>query len=92
VANARHQDLIATALQRLRARPDVAAASRATLAPLQGTMTITTCRITGHDSLPALPGGGPFIIAVDGDYFETVTSAAGPLRRRTYGSVSPWRW
>jgi len=59
------------AIDRLQARPDVVAASRAVSTPLQGTMMVPL-RVPGVDSLPKLPGGGPFAVAVDGGYFETV--------------------
>jgi predicted permease len=67
----RRRALGAVILERLRARSDIAAVSRATAAPLRSTIS-TTMRVAGHDTLPMLPGGGPYVIGVDGGYFETV--------------------
>jgi predicted permease len=67
----RRRELGALVLERLRTRSDVAAASRVTAAPLRSTTTVTM-RVAGHDTLPKLPGGGPYVIGVDGGYFETV--------------------
>lgn len=70
-AAARRATFYAEAIERLRGRTDVVAAAQATSVPLQGTMTLAL-RVPGHDTLPRLPGGGPFAIVVDGGYFETV--------------------
>jgi predicted permease len=70
-AQARRAAFWEQALERLGTRSDVISASRAVSTPLQGTMTIPL-RVPGLDSLPRLPGGGPFAIGVDGGYFETV--------------------
>ncbi|HSJ15996.1 MAG TPA: ADOP family duplicated permease [Longimicrobiales bacterium] len=58
-------------LERLRLHPGVARAALAIGTPLQGTLGIDL-RVPGRDSLPSLPGGGPFISAVSSGYFETV--------------------
>jgi hypothetical protein len=42
--------------------------------PLSGTIAIDL-RVPGWDSLPRLPGGGPFITAVGDGYFSTVGTA-----------------
>jgi predicted permease len=59
------------AVERLRARPDVEAAAVALGTPLQGGFGVSL-RVPGRDSLPAMPGGGPYITAAGPGYFETV--------------------
>jgi predicted permease len=39
--------------------------------PFNGGVTLRL-RVPGRDSVPALPGGGPWVTAVDADYFATV--------------------
>jgi predicted permease len=54
----------------LRAQPGVEAAVLAMGTPLQGGFGVTV-RVPGRDSLPTLPGGGPWITAASPGYFET---------------------
>jgi predicted permease len=58
-------------LERLRQRPDVEAASMAIgLAFTAGFGD--DIRVPGHDTLPQLKGGGPYLNVVSADYFKTV--------------------
>jgi predicted permease len=60
------------AVERLRARPDVAAATVAASVPMSGGTTSVDMRVPGWDSVPRLPGGGPYGTGVRDGYFETV--------------------
>ncbi|HEX2167597.1 MAG TPA: FtsX-like permease family protein, partial [Longimicrobiales bacterium] len=59
------------AIAHLRAHPGVEAAALALGTPLQGGFGVTV-RVPGRDSIPEMPGGGPFITAASPGYFETV--------------------
>ncbi|HEX6314252.1 MAG TPA: ADOP family duplicated permease [Gemmatimonadaceae bacterium] len=59
------------ALLQLNARPDVEAAALAMGTPLHRDLGIAV-RIPGRDSIPSLPGGGPWITVGSPGYFETV--------------------
>jgi predicted permease len=59
-------------LERLRARSDVAAATVASSIPMSGSTMSRTIIVPGWDSLPRLPGGGPYATGVRDGYFETV--------------------
>ncbi len=56
-------------LARARRAPGVVSAS-ATMAPY-GSSVATTLRVSGHDTLPDLPGHGPYFDGVTPDYFAT---------------------
>lgn len=68
---ARRADFYRDVIDRLRTRPDVINASIAVSTPMRSTMS-GTLRVQGWDSIPRLPGGGPYRIGVAGGYFETV--------------------
>jgi predicted permease len=61
----------AEAVARLRTLPDVESAVLALGTPLEGSFGVPV-RVPGRDSLPTMPGGGPFITAAAPGYFETV--------------------
>lgn len=52
--------------------PGVSQVSYAVAAPLSGSGFSQPLRIPGIDSVPAYPGGGPYLTAVGPDYFATV--------------------
>ncbi|MGH7445074.1 MAG: ADOP family duplicated permease [Longimicrobiales bacterium] len=68
---ARQTRVYKRALERARALPDVAGAAIAIGMPFQSWFTVRL-RVPGRDSLPVLPGGGPYIAAVTDGYFETM--------------------
>jgi predicted permease len=59
------------ALEHVRSLPDVEAGAIAIGTAFRTSYTITL-RAPGRDSLPRLPGGGPYVAAVTAGYFETV--------------------
>jgi predicted permease len=59
------------ALAGLRALPSVEHAGLAIGTPFHSSFTVDL-RVSGHDSIPALEGGGPYVAAVTAGYFETV--------------------
>jgi predicted permease len=59
------------ALELVRADPAVVGATLAVGLPLHGGFGLGV-RVPGLDSVPAFPGGGPWLTAVDGDYFATL--------------------
>ncbi|HEX8358872.1 MAG TPA: ABC transporter permease [Longimicrobium sp.] len=59
------------ARERLAARPEVEAASLASVGPMSGMMMLPVA-VPGRSSLPQAPGGGPFFNAVDEDYFRAL--------------------
>jgi predicted permease len=69
------------AVAELRAQPGVEAAALAMGTPLQGGLGVTV-RVPGRDSLPRLPGGGPWITVASPGYFET--TGTGILRGRGF--------
>jgi predicted permease len=69
------------AVAELRAQPGVEAAALAMGSPLQGGLGVTV-RVPGRDSLPGLPGGGPWITVASPGYFET--TGTGILRGRGF--------
>ena len=69
------------ALNRLQERPDVEGAALAIGSPFGNTFGVSLF-VPGLDSLPSLPGGGPYIAAVSPDYFATVGTKL--LRGRTF--------
>ena len=90
-AMAHVRDLYARALERVRGIPGVEAASLTIGTPFQTSFSVQT-KAEGWDSLPQLPGRGPYVSAVSSDYFRTVgtrllrgrvfTPADGPSRER----------
>lgn len=58
------------ALDRVRAAPDVESAAITIGTPFRSWFT-TRLRVPGRDSVPRLPGGGPYLAAVSDGYFET---------------------
>ncbi|MEQ9569889.1 MAG: FtsX-like permease family protein, partial [Longimicrobiales bacterium] len=61
----------ARALERLRSLPAVAAASPTFSVPFRSSYAVGF-EVEGLDSLPRLPSGGPYVNAVDAEYFETM--------------------
>jgi predicted permease len=64
-------DFLRSALARLHSHPGIESAALALGAPLQGGVGVDV-RMPGRDSIPDLPGGGPYITGVTTSYFETV--------------------
>jgi predicted permease len=80
-ARARRNDVERRALARLQQRPEVEGAAIAIGSPFGNAFGVNLF-VPGVDSLPTLPGGGPFIAAVSADYFTTVGTRL--LRGRTF--------
>ena len=59
------------ALARLRQLPEVERASVAIGTPFHGSFSVEIS-VPGRDSIPVLPGGGPWVSVVTSDYFATV--------------------
>lgn len=64
-------DVLRRALDAIRRHPDVERAALAVGTPFGSSYAIPV-RVPGYDSIPKLPGGGPYVAAVSGDYFATV--------------------
>jgi predicted permease len=77
-------------LEQLRHTPGVPSASVAAALPFRST-GIQDVRVPGHDSIPRMPGGGPFVNAVGSDYFRTLGSRllAGREFNQADGARSP---
>ena len=71
-------------LDRVRQLPGVAQASIAIGTPFYSAFSVGM-GLPGHDTLPAAPGGGPWVNAVAPDYFTTVGTR--PLRGRGFTSA-----
>ena len=69
------------ALARVRAMPGVERAAVVVGTPFQSSNSIAL-RVPGRDSIPTLPGGGPYIRAVSDDYFATAGTRV--LRGRAF--------
>lgn len=69
--NERRNTVRLQALERLRAHAGVESAALAVGLPFSNRFTVRL-RVPGYDSLPRLPGGGPYVQAVTSDYFRTV--------------------
>ena len=67
----RRRQVYLSALDRLRESPDVRRAAIAVGTPF-GFAFGVDLRVPGLDSIPQLPGGGPYISVVTPDYFETL--------------------
>lgn len=83
-ARARRLDGSRRALERLQRHPDVEHAAIAVGSPFGNGFGVDLF-VPGFDSLPTLPGGGPFISAVTADYFAAVHTRL--LRGRTFTPV-----
>jgi predicted permease len=59
------------AMERLRRHPAVETAALTIGLPFSSRFSVRL-RVAGYDSIPQLPGGGPYIQAVTSDYFRTV--------------------
>jgi predicted permease len=80
--------LFTQSVERLRSFPGVEAASTALGLPFRswGTGTLS---IPGRDSIPVLPGGGPYLSLVGSDFFRTIGTRVVQGRAFTGGDVSP---
>lgn len=67
---ARRTNVWPAALDRVRALPAVEAAALTIGTPFRS-FFVVQLRVPGRDSLPRLPGGGPYVFAVTDDYFAT---------------------
>ena len=72
------------ALERVRAMPGVDRAAVVVGTPFQSSNSLEL-RVPGWDSIPSLPGGGPYIRAVSDDYF--VTAGTRLLRGRSISAA-----
>ncbi|HJU68413.1 MAG TPA: ADOP family duplicated permease, partial [Gemmatimonadaceae bacterium] len=70
------------ALERIHRLPDVASVSVAIGTPFHGGLSLGIS-VPGVDSIPAMPGGGPWVSAVSSDHFATVGTRI--LRGRGFG-------
>ncbi len=80
-ARARRNEATRRALEKLQQHPAVERAAIAVGSPFGNGFAIDLF-VPGFDSLPRLPGGGPFISAVTADYFDAVGTRL--LRGRTF--------
>jgi predicted permease len=71
-ARARILDLYARSVERVRSIPGVESASLASGTPFHSSVSVYYLSVPGWDSIPKLPGGGPYVSAVSSDYFRTV--------------------
>ena len=78
---ARARERIVAELSR---RPDVASAALGIGTPFSSAISIAL-RVPGRDSIPELPGGGPYLIVGSGDYFTTMGTKI--LRGRAFTSA-----
>jgi predicted permease len=67
----RRTRFLAVALEQLRGMPQVKHAALAIGTPFR-TSFQPDLRVPGYDSIPAFPGGGPYVSAVTNGYFEAV--------------------
>jgi predicted permease len=65
------RDLYARALERVRAIPGVESASISNGTPFHSSIALAL-EVPGWDSIPKLPGSGPYVTSVTGDYFRTM--------------------
>jgi predicted permease len=70
-----------TVAEQLRAWPEIDGVSLAAAVPFVR-LEEDRIRVPGRDSIPGLPGGGPFVAAVSHDYFRTVKTPI--LRGRSF--------
>jgi predicted permease len=79
IERARHRALVDVA----RRVPGVERAAVSVGVPFYGSFTVGLW-VPGRDSVPALPGGGPYVTAVGADYFATIGT---PIREgRAFGA------
>ncbi|HWP69574.1 MAG TPA: ABC transporter permease [Gemmatimonadaceae bacterium] len=83
-ARARRIETLRRALAELQQRRDVEGAAIAVGSPFGNAFGIDLF-VPGYDSLPKLPGGGPYVSAVTSDYFTSVGTRL--LRGRTFLST-----
>jgi predicted permease len=76
-----------SALERVRELPGVEHAAVVVGTPFQSSMSIAL-RVPGRDSLPQLPGGGPYVRAVSDDYFVTAGTRVTRGRAFTRADVT----
>ncbi len=77
----READFYRHAIEELRRRPDVENASASVGTPFYTSFRVRL-QVAGWDSIPLLPGGGPYISAVTSQYFATAGTAL--LRGRVF--------
>ena len=75
------------ALERMRSLPGVEHAAVVVGTPFQQSMSISL-RVPGRDSLPRLPGGGPYVRAVSDDFFVTAGTRVTRGRAFTRADVT----
>jgi hypothetical protein len=80
-ARARRIETLRRALAELQQRRDVEGAAIAVGSPFGNAFGIDLF-VPGYDSVPKLPGGGPYVSAVTSDYFTSVGTRL--LRGRTF--------
>ncbi|MGH7472292.1 MAG: ABC transporter permease, partial [Longimicrobiales bacterium] len=71
------------ALEQVRAMPAVASASTAVGTPFNTSFGIYL-RVPGRDSIPSMPGGGPYVAAIQAGFLETL--GIDLLRGRYFGA------
>ncbi len=70
-ASTRQRAVLDEALERVRTLPGVTSAALGTGTPFHSAFQ-TSSKVSGYDSLPPMPGGGPYMSGVSDGYFETV--------------------
>jgi len=83
----RRNELYDAALARVRPMPGVEHAAVVVGTPFQSSMTIAL-RVPGRDTLPRLPGGGPYVRAISDDYFATAGTRLLRGRAFTHADVT----
>jgi predicted permease len=83
----RRSEFYDAALTRVRAMPGVEHAAVVVGTPFQSSMTIAL-RVPGRDTLPRLPGGGPYVRAISDDYFATAGTHLLRGRAFTHADVT----
>jgi predicted permease len=78
----RRAQVYAAALERLRATPGISKAAIAVGTPFGFSFGVDL-RVPGYDSIPALPGGGPYLSVVTDDYFDVMQTRVADGRAFT---------